>query len=141
MSDRNIKVEGSCNCGAIRLAIEGTVARMAQCHCRDCQRASGTGHMSLAFIPEESVTIEGEAQGYVSTTDLGNTMTRYFCPTCGSRVFNRNTGRPGLLTIPVGILEDRSWYSPDAVVYCRNRDAWDMTDESVPNFETMPPPA
>ncbi len=139
MSDNKIKAQGDCLCGAIKVSVDGPVERMAQCHCRDCQRSSGTGHMSLIFLSEEGVTISGDATGYASTTDSGNTNTRYFCPTCGSRVYGTNTLRPGMVAIPVGIFEDRSWFKPDVVVYSRNRDEWDISDDSTPSFEAMPP--
>ena len=139
MSEQNIKSQGDCLCGAIKVSIEGPVLRMAQCHCRDCQRASGTGHMSLAFLSEDSVTISGEATGYASTADSGNTNTRYFCPLCGSRVLGKNSARQGIVGVPVGVFEDRSWFKPDAVVYCKNRDHWDASDSEALNFDTMPP--
>jgi hypothetical protein len=41
-------VIGRCLCGAITYSISGEPLGMGQCHCKDCQRASGTGHMSLA---------------------------------------------------------------------------------------------
>ncbi len=141
MQDKQIKAQGDCLCGAIKVAIDGPAIRMAQCHCRDCQRSSGTGHMSLVFLSEDSVSISGDATGYATTTDSGNTSTRYFCPTCGSRVFGKNSARPGFVAIPVGIIEDRSWFKPDAVVFSRNRDEWDASDTTAPNFEAMPPPA
>lgn len=128
-------------CGAVKVAVDGPALRMAQCHCRDCQRASGSGHMSILFIPEEYVSISGETTAYATTTDSGNTYTRNFCPHCGSRMFGDNTLRPGVVAIPVGIFENRNWFKANAVVYCRNRDDWDKSDESVPNFDTMPPPA
>ena len=141
MSQPHVRDHGECQCGAFKIEIDGSPMRMASCHCRDCQQASGTGHMSIVFIPEESVRKSGEMKGYAATTDSGNTYTRYFCPTCGSRVYGENTLRPGIAAIPVGVFEDRSWFKADAVVYCRNRDAWDVTDTSVPNFDEMPPPA
>jgi len=137
--DNKIKAQGDCLCGAIKVSIDGPVARMAQCHCRDCQRASGSGHMSLIFLGEDSVSISGEARGYASTTDSGNTYTRYFCPICGGRMYGSNTLRPGVVAIPVGIFEDRSWFKPEVVVYSKNRDEWDILDESIPSFEAMPP--
>ena len=123
MSDNKIKARGDCLCGAIQVSVDGPVARMAQCHCRDCQRSSGTGHMSLIFLGEDSVTINGEATAYASTTDSGNT----------------NALRPGVVAIPVGIFEDRSWFKPDVVVYSKNRDEWDISDAATPSFEMMPP--
>jgi len=37
--------KGHCLCGAVSYTINANPLRMAQCHCKDCQRASGTGHM------------------------------------------------------------------------------------------------
>lgn len=141
MADNNINAAGSCLCGSITVKADGVPFMMAQCHCRDCQKSSGTGHMSLVFLPETAVEIHGEATGYSNTTDSGNTATRYFCPTCGSRVFGKNTAREGVIAIPVGLFDDRDWFKPGAVVFCGNRDEWDVTDESIANFDTMPPPA
>lgn len=140
MADNDINVAGSCQCGSISVKVDGAPILMAQCHCRDCQKASGTGHMSMVFMPETVVEINGDATEYSCTTDAGNTSTRYFCPTCGSRMFGKNNFRPGVLAIPVGVFDDRDWFKPGAVVYCANRDEWDVTDDSIPNFDAMPPP-
>lgn len=134
-----INTRGRCLCGQTEIAVEGTPLRMAQCHCRDCQKASGTGHMSLVFLKEGAVKIDGELKGYEVTADSGNLSTRFFCPECGSRMLGKNTGRPGIVAVPVGVLDDRSWFTSQAVVYCKNRDHWDVTDKSIPNFEAMPP--
>lgn len=139
MADNKLEVVGSCLCGAVKVSIEGPPMRMAHCHCRHCQQASGSGHMSLVFLSEEDVSISGDATEYAVTADSGNINKRYFCPTCGGRVFSKNSARPGAIAIPVGILEDRSWFNPDVVVYCENRDEWDLSDTTVPNFEKMPP--
>ena len=139
MVDQQIDAIGDCLCGSIKVSISGKSLRMGQCHCRDCQKASGGGHMSLIFIAEEAVSVSGSATGFDVITDSGNTSTRNFCPKCGSRMFGSNTLRPGVIAVPVGIFEDRSWFKPEAVVYCRNRDDWDNTRENIPNFEMMPP--
>ena len=132
---------GGCRCGAVTVAISDAPKMMIQCHCRDCQQVSGTGHMSLAFFAEDDVTVDGETTGYAVTTDRGNTSTRHFCPQCGSRIFGRNTGRPGMTSVAVGCLDNHSWYAPSAVVYTKRREAWDATSTDIPNFEEMPPPA
>ena len=133
---------GDCVCGAVKITITGAPVRMAHCHCRDCQRSSGSGHMSLAFFNEDDVTIEGEARGFGATADSGNTNTRYFCPTCGSRLFNRNSAQRASSSRAgaVGSIENSEWFEPGAVVYSRSRARWDSTPEDIPNFDTMPPP-
>ena len=59
MSDEPF-AKGHCLCGAVNYTIQGNAIRMAQCHCKDCQRASGTGHMSLAFFKKDDVAIVGK---------------------------------------------------------------------------------
>ena len=133
-------VTGHCLCGAVTVEISGAPLRMAQCHCKDCQRASGGGHMSLAFFKSDDVTISGETGSHPVTADSGNINTRHFCPKCGSRVFGENSARAGIVGIPVGILDDTSWFAPDAIVYARDRAPWDRTSTDIPNFDQMPPP-
>lgn len=137
-----IFASGHCLCGAVQFTVSTAPVLTSQCHCDHCQRASGTGHMSLAFFPETAVKITGETQNYASPTDTGGTNTRYFCPTCGSRLFGKTTMRPGVLGVAVGAFDQHAWYKPDRIVYNRNKPAWDFMDLSVAVFEEgAPPPA
>ena len=137
---QSILTKGSCGCGEISYTISGKPKTMVQCHCEDCQKATGTGHISLGFFAQDDVQINGEAKGYTVETDSGNQSTRYFCPNCGSRLYGLNTGRPGLITFALGTMDDHSWFSPNAVVYTKHRNEWDITRTDIPNFEEMPPP-
>ncbi len=134
-----IEAKGQCLCGAVRIAIKGTPVRMAQCHCRDCQRASGTGHVSNAIFPASDVTVSGPTKSFTVKADSGNDYTRHFCPECGSRLFGTHSGRPGMLIVHVGMLDDSGWFSPQVVLYTRSRPGWDMTTDDVPSYETSPP--
>ncbi len=129
---------GHCQCGDVRWRASAAPVRMARCHCADCRRASGTGHMSLAFFTEDTVDIDGEVSGFAATADSGNTNTRYFCPRCGSRLFTRNSARPGVVGIAVGSAENSDWFQPGGVVYLRGRPAWDAEPGDTPAFDAMP---
>ena len=131
---------GHCLCGAVSYTISAKPIRMAQCHCKDCQRASGTGHMSLAFFKKDDVAISGKTTSFPSTAESGNINPRHFCPVCGSRIYGENSARPGVIGISVGCLEEHDWFTPQAVVYTGRRAEWDKTAQDVPNFERMPPP-
>ena len=104
-------------CGAVKYSIEGEPLRMAQCHCKDCQRASGTGHMSLALVKEDQISIDGKFSEYSSVADSGNESIRGFCPTCGARFFARNSARAGNLAVTAGCADNNSWFNPQAIVY------------------------
>ncbi|MCB1754487.1 MAG: GFA family protein [Gammaproteobacteria bacterium] len=138
MSDQPFAT-GHCLCGTVHYTINTPPVRMAQCHCEHCRRASGTGHMSLAFFSSDDMTINGETTHFTTTADSGNVKTFAFCPTCGSRLFGTNSGRPGLTSVAVGTIDDSSWFKPEAIVYANSRPVWDQMDDSIPAFDTMPP--
>lgn len=130
---------GHCLCGAVTVAASAPPFRMVQCHCKDCQRATGTGHISNALFNESDVAMCGETSSHSVVADSGNTLTRHFCPTCGSRLYAFTTGRPGAISVPVGLFDDTSWFKPHAVIYTKHRADWDVSAADVPSFDAMPP--
>ena len=131
---------GKCLCGAVSYTVKAAPIATGQCHCKDCQRASGTGHMSLAFFKREEFDLHGETASFAVKADSGNTNTRHFCPKCGSRIYGENSARPGIVGISVGSANDNSWFKPQRVVYIKDQPAWDVTATDIPRFEMMPPP-
>jgi hypothetical protein len=130
---------GSCQCGEIRLEIKRKPKMMLQCHCLDCQKSSGTGHTSSVYFAKNEVLIKGEARGHTVLSDSGAEMTRYFCPSCGNRLYGSNSAQPDLLSVAVGCLQDHSWFKPQAVIYISKNSDWDITSDGVPHFDSMPP--
>jgi len=137
MSEGNF-ASGKCLCGNVRYSISAGPDRMGQCHCEDCRRTSGTGHISNAFFNINAVTIEGEAASYSTKADSGSTLTRFFCPNCGSRMFGKNSSKPDIISVTAGTLDNAEWFKPGFIVYNRDKPAWDFMDGSVPTFDEMP---
>ena len=126
-----MSLSGHCHCGAVSYEVNGEPQRMAQCHCNACRRTTGTGHLVQAFFNRSDVNISGETSTHQSTSDTGNTRTRHFCPTCGSRLFSENSKAPDSIGIAVGSFDDSSWFRPQIIVYEDCRPAWDPLDESI----------
>lgn len=131
---------GHCLCGAVSFSIKTAPQMTGQCHCKDCQRASGTGHMSLAFFKREDVVLTGQTASFAVKADSGNINTRHFCPKCGGRIYGENSARPGMIGVAVGAIDDNSWFEAQRVVYVKDKPAWDVTPTDIPNFDRMPPP-
>lgn len=130
--------QGSCLCGSVTFEITGEPLRMAQCHCVDCKKSSGTGHMSLAFFNSGQVAVKGDLSEYGAVADSGNTNFRSFCPRCGSRLFGRNSAREGMVSVTAGTLDNGQWFKPQVVVYTKDQPSWDTSAVDVPRFEGMP---
>ena len=140
MSEKNFAA-GQCLCEAVKYTISSEPVKMAQCHCDDCKKITGTGHASIAFFNKDNVDIKGKIKSYASVTDSGSTITRSFCPTCGSRLFGINSNSEKVIGVSVGTLEESSWFKPELIVYNKRKSSWDFMDESVPTFDGMPPSA
>ena len=91
-------------------------------------------------VPKPAVAISGETTVYEAPTDSGNTVSRHFCPTCGSPVFSTNSAMPDLLFLRASCLDDLEVFQPGVVVYTKSRPSWDHVGEGLPEFEAMPPP-
>jgi hypothetical protein len=129
---------GRCRCGAVRYRATGTPEFQGLCHCRDCQRLSGGGHVGFICFPEGAVTIEGATRSYGLTGSSGRTATRYSCPTCHSGVFGRADVMPGQINLYAGSLDDTSQFKPQIAIFARSRPAWDMSSQELTCFETVP---
>ncbi len=126
---------GKCLCGAITFEAAQPPVRMAQCHCEQCRRSAGTGHLVQAFFKREDLSITGNTSTYESVADSGNLRTRHFCGTCGSRLFSENAKNPGVIGVAAGAFNDSSWFKPAVILYSDQRPEWDFID---PGVETRP---
>jgi hypothetical protein len=131
-------ITGGCECGALRYECSAVPIMAGHCHCRSCQKASGTGHSSHLMVPRAAVRISGEASFYERPADSGNTVRRAFCPTCGVQVYGESSGFPDMLVLRAGSLDEPDRFRPDARVYAADAPSWDHMDPALPSFAGMP---
>jgi hypothetical protein len=130
---------GGCACGQVKYDITGEPVRMLNCHCRDCQRASGSAYAALLAFEQKSVKLTGELRYYGVTSERGNRLERGFCPNCGNPVTIKPGARPNLLYVQAGSLDDPSLHKPTAHIWVRSAPPWDHIDPRVPRFDTRQP--
>jgi len=51
------KLSGGCACGAIHYECSADPVLMLNCHCRDCQQASGSAYAAIVVLPKSAVQI------------------------------------------------------------------------------------
>jgi len=131
-------VTGGCLCGAVRYQAIGNPLFAVLCHCRDCQRASGTGHVPVMGMSSSSFTVKGDTKSYAVTGTSGLNSVRHFCPTCGSLLFGLAEVAPDAVSIYVGTMDDPFVFQPTTTIFTRVRYSWDVTTGTLQEFETMP---
>ena len=56
------KVTGGCLCGAVRYTAEADTAGAGVCHCRDCQKFTGSAFATVVMARKEEVTFSRFAE-------------------------------------------------------------------------------
>lgn len=130
---------GGCACGAIRYECTAEPLYMGNCHCRDCQRATGSAYFPAVGMAEAAFRLTtGTPAVYEKPADSGHTMRRMFCIQCGSPVFLTNSARENLVVLYAGSLDDPSWVRPTRDIYTASAQPWDHLDPTLPKFPQMP---
>jgi len=119
-----MKIEGGCLCGRVRYAAEAEPIFVGVCHCRNCQKSSGSAFRVAVAIPSEALRITGTLKTFNGRGDSGKTIYRRFCPECGSAVVNEGEMLPGVSIIGAGTLDDPGWVKPTIEIYCDRAQSW-----------------
>ena len=129
-------LSGSCACGAVRYRLASAPMFVNCCHCRDCQRQTGSAFVINALIETDRIVIEQGAPAPVSTpTGSGRPHDVYRCPECRTALWSDYGGRPKLRFVRVGTFDEPSLLPPDAHVFTRSKLPWVGLPADAPAFE------
>jgi hypothetical protein len=130
---------GGCLCGAVRYEAGGEPLFSLQCHCRDCQRQSGTAYVAAVRMPSAAFRItRGTPKLYVAKSDAGNEISRVFCGDCGAPLYVQVATRRDMVGIRVSSFDDPSFFKPEADIFVKSAQPWDHMDPALPKFDTYP---
>jgi hypothetical protein len=138
MKKPNFPLKGGCACGAVRYEIAAPPLAIYACHCTDCQRRTGTAFALNMPVRTSSLRIvAGAPKGWRSASSNGATATSWFCGDCGGRIYGERDGRPDIMVIRAGTLDDTSWVRPAAHFFVRSAQPWERFDQPF-CFDTIP---
>ena len=66
----------------------------------------------------------GEPTYYTSQADSGETVSRGFCPECGSGIFSKLSANPDIVGLKAASLDDPSWFRPAVDIYTDSAQPW-----------------
>jgi len=133
------KLSGGCACGAVRYECDMDPLVMLNCHCRDCQKASGTAYAAVVAVPKTAVQMKGELRYHKVIGESGKAVERGFCPSCGSQVILKLERLPDVLGLQAGSLDDPSIYRPAMDVFTSSAQPWDHMNPAVQKHSQVPP--
>ena len=133
-----MNLEGGCSCGAIRYKLTESPLIVHACHCRDCQRVTGSGFVINIWIEREFVKRTGATPKSVTLKGgTGQDHDAFFCDKCGTYVWSRYHIAPGdALFVRAGTLDNPNAVKPDVHIFTRSKLPWLRLPDGATAFET-----
>ncbi|MGE4580224.1 MAG: GFA family protein [Desulfuromonadales bacterium] len=131
------KYSGSCLCGSVKFEIEGDFDSFYLCHCKHCQKDTGSAHAANLFSESARLTW-CKGKELVKTYTIPNTRhSKSFCLNCGSALPN-HFEKSGFIVVPAGSLDSIINIRPDAHLYVSSKANWEHDLDKIPSFEKLP---
>ncbi len=133
MGDQMFTYDGGCECGKVRYRMTSEPIFVSCCHCRDCQKITGSAFATNAMIETDRLKLL-QGAGSLATADG---VTR--CGSCGSLLWatHRMFG-DGISYLRVGTLDEGERLSPNAHFFVRSKYPWVTIPQGVPSFDVLP---
>ena len=127
--------QGGCSCGTVRYRLNSRPMFVHCCHCRDCQRQTGSAFVINALIETERIQLlSGVPEPVAMGTDSGRPHDIYRCPSCQVALWS-DYGRRPIRFVRVGTLDDPARIEPDVHIFTRSRLPWVRLPENARVFE------
>jgi hypothetical protein len=126
------RLDGCCECGAVRYRVADEFLYAANCHCSRCRAATGSAFKPFAGIEQEKLDVTQGADSLLVHGDEALNDTR--CGTCGSLLYSVvREGR--YVHVARGSLVDEPSMRPTEHIFVGSKAPWfDITDD-LPQFE------
>ena len=131
--------EGGCACGKTRYTMTAAPLIVHACHCRDCQRLTGSAFALNIWI--ERRRVETDHARFTSSTvaaGSGKPHEIFHCPDCGTAIYSKYHAAPGdTVLLRAGTLDHPEAVQPDVHIFTRSKLPWLELPEGVPAFKAF----
>jgi hypothetical protein len=130
--------EGGCDCRAVRYRLRSRPLVVHCCHCRWCQRESGSAFALNALIETDRVEVQGAVDLVDTPSASGQGQAIARCPRCRVALWSHYAGAGRALSfMRVGTLDDPDAMPPDIHIFTSTKQPWVVLPEgarAVPEY-------
>ena len=131
-----VRQDGGCRCGQVRFAVQGWPLVTLACHCRGCQRMTGSAFSLSALHPSAAFEVTA---GEPVIGGLHGPSRHFFCPHCLSWLFTRPEGMDEFVNVRSTLFDEADPSPPFLETVTREKLPWAATG-AVHSYEAFPPP-
>ncbi len=136
MIDANLT--GSCFCGQVRYRLTRPPMFVHCCHCRDCQKQTGSAFAINILIERSCVVLADAAPAPVCVTvktDSGRPHDITRCPECQTALWSDYGRRGVLLFLRASTLDAGAEIVPDVHIFTRSKLPWVTLPQGARSFD------
>ncbi len=136
---RRATLNGGCNCGAVRFEVTAPLVVAHYCHCRRCQRRTGTAaSINARAAPGALRVLTGEDRLRAWRPEDGRE--KWFCGDCGSALFSSKPVFADPIGIRMGAFDEDPGIRPSARFFTASASPWEpIPDDGLPRFAAKRP--
>lgn len=129
--------EGHCSCGEVRYRLKGSPFAVHCCHCRSCQRETGSAFVLNGLIETGLVEVlEGEPVTIDTPSESGRGQKVVRCPSCKVALWSHYGGMGERAAfVRIGTLEDPDTCPPHVHIFTRSKQAWLALPGDAPAYD------
>ncbi|MFO1268167.1 MAG: GFA family protein [Rubrivivax sp.] len=126
--------EGGCTCRYVRYRLTTRPLFVHCCHCRWCQRETGSAFALNAMIEADRVLVlEGEPEAVNTPSQSGKGQKIWRCPRCRVAVWsNYAGGGDAVRSARVGTLDEPDRMPPDIHIFTNSKQPWVVLPRGTP---------
>jgi hypothetical protein len=119
-------MDGGCTCRRVRYRLTTAPLFVHCCHCRWCQRETGSAFAMNAMIEADRVVLTSGAPEIVPTPSLSGKGQRIArCPVCRVALWSNYPGAGDAVRfVRVGTLDDPDALPPDIHIFTQSKQRW-----------------
>ena len=115
------KLEGGCQCGAVRFAAEGAPLFVSNCHCQSCRKATGAAFSTWVGFKHAQVKWTKAPPSFYASSEG---VERSFCADCGTPLSYSSAKWPGETHFLIGVLDDPNKFAPRREMFTDDALGW-----------------
>ena len=127
--------EGGCACGQIRYRLSCEPMFVHCCHCKSCQRETGSAFAVNAIIETDRVVLlSGKPETVLTPSDSGKGQKIVRCPTCHVAVWSHYAGPDDKVSfVRAGTLDNPGRTPPDIHIFTDSKQPWVLLPSDTPS--------
>jgi hypothetical protein len=127
-------LEGGCACRNVRYRLTAPPMFVHCCHCRWCQRETGSAFVLNALIEAGSIELEKGRPEVVNTpSESGRGQKIHRCPECRIALWSNYAGSGESINfLRVGTLDEPDRFPPDIHIFTSSKQPWVILPPDTP---------